>query len=69
GKWRMVKPMAFAAIAAGADGLMMEVHPNPARALSDGQQSLTPEHYRAVMSGVRKLAAFLLDENLIGLEE
>ena len=69
GKWRMVKPMAFAAIAAGADGLMMEVHPNPARALSDGSQSLTPEHYRAVMSGVKKLAKFMREENLIGLDE
>ena len=69
GKWRMVKPMAFAAIAAGADGLMMEVHPNPARALSDGMQSLTPEHYRTVMRGVTKLATFLRDEHLIGLEE
>ena len=69
GKWRMVKPMAFAAIAAGADGLMMEVHPNPARALSDGSQSLTPEHYRAVMSGVKKLAAFMREENLITLDE
>ena len=69
GKWRMVKPMALAAIAAGADGLMMEMHPNPARALSDGSQSLTPEHYRAVMSGIKKLAAFMREENLIGLDE
>ena len=69
GKWRMVKPMALAAIAAGADGLMMEMHPNPARALSDGSQSLTPEHYRAVMGGIKKLAAFMRAENLIGLDE
>ena len=59
GKWRMVKPMALAAIAAGADGLMMEVHPNPARALSDGNQSLTPEHYQEVMSAVKKLSQFM----------
>ena len=59
GKWRMVKPMAMAAIAAGADGLMMEVHPNPAKALSDGNQSLTPEHYREAMSSIKKLAAFM----------
>ena len=69
GKWRMVKPMALAAIAAGADGLMMEMHPNPARALSDGSQSLTPEHYRAVMGGIKNLAAFMHDENLIGLDD
>lgn len=69
GKWRMVKPMALAAIAAGADGLMMEVHPNPARALSDGPQSLTPEHYRNVMNAVTKLAKFMRDENLITLDD
>lgn len=65
GKWRMVKPMALAAIAAGADGLMMEVHPNPAKALSDGPQSLTPEHYREVMSGIMRLAKFMRDENIV----
>lgn len=64
GKWRMVKPMAYAAIAAGADGLMMEVHPNPAKALSDGPQSLTPENYNEVMNGIFKLADFLRKENL-----
>ena len=64
GKWRMVKPMALAAIAAGADGLMMEVHPNPAKALSDGAQSLTPEHYRDVMQAVNKLAKFLKSESI-----
>ena len=69
GKWRMVKPMALAAIAAGADGLMMEVHPNPAKALSDGSQSLTPEHYRDVMSGVTKLAKFLKDEKILSFVE
>ncbi len=64
GKWRMIKPMAFAAIAAGADGLMMEVHPNPAKALSDGSQSLTQEHYLDLMNGVKKIAKFMKDENL-----
>lgn len=65
GKWRMVKPMALAAIAAGADGLMVEVHPNPAKALSDGPQSLTPENYREVMNGVKKLAKFMRDEGIV----
>lgn len=65
GKWRMVKPMALAAIAAGADGLMMEVHPNPAKALSDGPQSLTPEHYRDIMDSVFKLKNFMRDEKII----
>lgn len=64
GKWRMVKPMAYAAIAAGADGLMMEVHPNPAKALSDGPQSLTPENYQEVMKGIFKISQFMKDEKL-----
>ena len=64
GKWRMVKPMALAAIAAGADGLIMEVHPNPAKALSDGPQSLTPENYREVMDGIHKLSRFMRDEGI-----
>lgn len=68
GKWRMVKPMAFAAVAAGADGLMMEVHPNPAKALSDGPQSLTPENYQEVMRGVKKLAAFMKEENIVPMD-
>ncbi len=45
GKWRFVTPMARAAIAAGADGLLVEVHPSPAEALCDGAQSLTPENF------------------------
>ena len=64
GKWRMIQPMAFAAIAAGADGLMMEVHPNPAKALSDGSQSLTGEHYLQLMDGIRKLSKFMRDEKI-----
>ena len=68
GKWRMVKPMAFAAIAAGADGLMMEVHPNPAKALSDGPQSLTPENYQEVMAGIYKLSQFMKQENITSMD-
>ena len=49
----MVKPMALAAAAAGADGLMIEVHNDPKRALCDGAQSRTPEAFRDVMEGVR----------------
>ena len=49
----IVKPMALAATAAGADGLMIEVHNDPKRALCDGAQSLTPEAFRDVMEGVR----------------
>ena len=68
GKWRMVQPMAFAAIAAGADGLMIEMHPNPEKALSDGPQSLTPEHFRRVMAGVTKLSQFMKDEDIAPME-
>jgi 3-deoxy-7-phosphoheptulonate synthase len=60
--------MAFAAIAAGADGLMMEVHPNPAKALSDGPQSLTPENYAEVMDGVKKISAFMKAENITAMD-
>lgn len=64
GKWRMIKPMSLASIAAGADGLIIEVHPNPARALSDGPQSLTPENYRELMASVQKLSRFMQDEQI-----
>ncbi|MEM9542341.1 MAG: 3-deoxy-7-phosphoheptulonate synthase [Cyanobacteria bacterium P01_E01_bin.42] len=49
GKWEYVPAMAKAAIAAGTDSLMIEVHPNPAKALSDGPQSLTPDRFDLVM--------------------
>lgn len=64
GKWRMIKPVSLASIAAGADGLIIEVHPNPARALSDGPQSLTPENYRDLMASVQKLSHFMKDEHI-----
>lgn len=51
----LVPALAFAAIAAGADGLMVEVHPRPSDALSDGDQSLTPESFASMM---RQVAAF-----------
>ena len=64
GKWRMIKPVSLASIAAGADGLIIEVHPNPARALSDGPQSLTPGNYRDLMASVQKLSCFMKDEHI-----
>ncbi len=63
GRWRMVAPVARAAIAAGADGIMVEVHQNPDKALSDGKQSLTPENFAALRQQIVKLAA--LDEKII----
>ena len=49
GKYQLVQSVALAAVAAGADGLMIEVHPNPGRALKDGPQSLTPKNFDALM--------------------
>ena len=55
GKAKLVAPMAFAATAAGADGLMIEVHNNPSCALCDGAQSLTPAQFDAMQQRVRKI--------------
>ncbi len=55
GHANLVKPMALAATACGADGLMIEVHNNPAKALCDGPQSLTPAQFADVMDTVRKI--------------
>jgi 3-deoxy-7-phosphoheptulonate synthase len=57
GKWYLVKPMALASVAVGADGLIIEVHPNPDHALSDGAQSLTPPNFAALAEEARSLAA------------
>ena len=57
GAARYVKPMAMAAAACGADGLMIEVHNDPAHALCDGPQSLTPEQFDDVAKGVMKIRA------------
>jgi 3-deoxy-7-phosphoheptulonate synthase len=56
GKWRYVGPMARAAVAGGADGLMIEVHPDPAAALSDGPQSLNLDNFAALMASLRPVA-------------
>lgn len=60
GKWRLVKPMALAAVGSGCDGLMVEVHQKPSEALSDGPQSLTPENFKDLVK-----RATLLKEALI----
>jgi 3-deoxy-7-phosphoheptulonate synthase len=59
GKWYLVEPMAMASIAAGADGLMLEVHPNPDRALSDGAESLTFENFRLLMERAKAVGEAL----------
>ena len=55
-KWWLVEPMAKASIAAGADGLMIEVHNNPECALCDGAQSLKPEKYAELLKQIRQIA-------------
>ena len=56
GHWEYFDSMALAAVAAGADGLLIEVHPKPEEALSDGPQSLKPERFAALMTRLRKVA-------------
>jgi 3-deoxy-7-phosphoheptulonate synthase len=56
GRRSKVTPMARAAVAAGADGVLIEVHPQPDRALSDGEQSLYPEQFQALMKEIAAIA-------------
>ncbi len=55
GRLSLIAPMTYAAVAAGADGVILEVHRNPAEALSDKDQALTPDQFKAIMRRVRKL--------------
>ena len=57
GRRSMVRPMAMAAVTAGADGLIIEVHPHPEVALCDGDQSLTPADFKRTMEDLKKVAA------------
>jgi 3-deoxy-7-phosphoheptulonate synthase len=57
GKWSLVSPMSKAAVAAGADGLIIEVYPRPEEALSDGAQSLTPDNFSKLMAELKSIAA------------
>ncbi len=59
GKWYLVAPLALAGLAAGADGLMIEVHPDPDKATSDGPQSLTLENFATLMPKINALASVL----------
>ncbi|HWP96599.1 MAG TPA: 3-deoxy-7-phosphoheptulonate synthase [Syntrophomonadaceae bacterium] len=59
GKWRLVEPMALAAVGAGCDGLIVEVHQNPSEALSDGPQSLTPENFATLAKKVKRMVRVL----------
>jgi 3-deoxy-7-phosphoheptulonate synthase len=57
GKWYLVGPLALASVAAGADGLMVEVHPNPDQALKDGAQSLTFDNFQQLMTQLEPLVS------------
>jgi 3-deoxy-7-phosphoheptulonate synthase len=59
GMWDGVSAMALAGIAAGADGLIIEVHPDPAKALSDGYQSLKPRRFKDLMEKIRQLSVIV----------
>jgi len=59
GRWDLVIPVSRAAIAAGADGLIIEVHPHPEQALSDGAQSLRPDRFVSLVEETRRLAEVL----------
>jgi 3-deoxy-7-phosphoheptulonate synthase len=59
GLWWAVEPLSVAAVCAGADGVMIEVHENPAGALSDGKQSLLPEKFSAVVTKLKGAAALM----------
>ena len=63
GHWKYVLPLARAAVAVGADGLMIEVHPDPAKAVSDGLQSLKPEKYYQLMEEIGRLADIMKGAN------
>lgn len=56
GKWNLVGAAAKAGVAAGADGLIIEVHPHPDRALSDGPQALKPEIFSQLMTELKAIA-------------
>lgn len=66
GMWEGVSAMALAGVAAGADGIMIEVHPDPGTALSDGYQSLKPSRFRELMEKLRMLAPVV--DRTLGVE-
>ncbi len=59
GHWKYITPLSMAAVAAGADGLMIEVHPWPEKALSDGSQSLKPDRFLRLMEDLRQMAGLV----------
>ena len=68
GTWTLIEPLSLAALAAGADGLMIEVHPHPKKALSDGMQSLRPDRFNELMTTIRTMAR-VMNRGVAGLFE
>ncbi len=68
GVWDAVVPMSLAAIAAGADGLIIEVHPEPSHALSDGYQSLKPSKFELLLKKLASLAPIMDREFITSLQ-
>jgi len=68
GMWWMVEPLSKAAVAAGADGLIIEVHNDPANAKCDGQQSIKPKKFKSLMDSLKEIEKFKwsFDVNEIG---
>lgn len=62
GKWWMVEPLSRAALAVGADGIAVEVHHDPANALSDGEQSILPEKFDAMMKSLKEISKIMNKE-------
>jgi 3-deoxy-7-phosphoheptulonate synthase len=62
GNWKYIIPLSKAAMAVGADGLLVEVHPEPEKAVSDGLQSLKPKNFRLLMEELRKMGSCLNKE-------
>jgi 3-deoxy-7-phosphoheptulonate synthase len=59
GNWKLIEPLALAAVAAGADGLIIEVHPTPETALCDGKQSLRPDKFASMMKKINSLSSMM----------
>ncbi len=59
GNWKLIEPLALAAVAAGADGLIIEVHPTPETALCDGKQSLRPDKFASMMEKINQLYSMM----------
>jgi len=65
GNWKYILPLTRGALAVGADGVIVEVHPEPEKAVSDGFQSLKPERFYVLMEEIRNLEKFMRNETKV----